>query len=190
MDDLWLGTWGITRVRGTTVPTLCPLGDRLLLPPRTLPLPFKTGSPPPKALSPGNPFPCDTKVHHIDVAAVQKDILYNRFGDHDPYGMIFVPLEDANDIINGIKNPEPLILTINAGEGLELTLYNYMPSNLNVPQFPEVPIQVPWPYSPRVSMHSQSAEYDVLGSDGTTVGFNPDQTIGVGESITYRWLYC
>lgn len=189
MDDLWLGTWGITRVRGTTIPTLAPLGDRPLLPSRTLPLPTKTGSPPPKALSPGNPFPPHIKVHHFNVAAIQKNILYNHFGDHDPYGMIFVPLEDINAVLAGLKNPEPLILTVNAGEGIELTLFNYMPSQLNVPQFPEVPVQVPWPYSPRVSMHSQSAEYDVLGSDGATVGFNPDQTIGVGEAITYRWFY-
>ena len=189
MDDLWLGTWGITRVHGTTVPTLFALGDRPLLPWRTQPLPSKTGTPPPKAVSPGNPFPCHTKVHHYDVAAIQKDILYNRFGDHDPYGMVFVPLEDVNDILSGTKNPKPLILTVNAGEGIELTLYNYMPSQLNVPQFPEVPVQVPWLYSPRVSMNSQGAEYDVLGSDGATIGFNPDQTIGVGESITYRWFY-
>ena len=189
MDDLWLGTWGITRVRGTFVPTLYPLEDRPLLPYRTTPLPIKTGTPPPKATSPGNPFPCGTKINHFDVAAIQKNILYNKFGDHDPYGMIFVPLSDVQDILNGRKNPEPLILTINAGEGIELNLTNLMPPNLNVPRFPEVPIQVDWPYSPRVSMNSQGAEYDVLGSDGVTVGFNPDQTIGVGESITYRWFY-
>jgi len=103
--------------------------------------------------------------------------------------MIFVLLEDEEDVLNGKKNPKPLIVTINAGEGIELTLVNLMPKELNVPQFPEVPVQKCWPYSSRVSMHSQGAEYDVLGSDGTTVGFNPDQTIGVGESITYRWFY-
>ena len=64
-----------------------------------------------------------------------------------------------------------------------------MKEEVEVPQFPEVPVQAEWPYSPRVSMHSQYAIYDVLGSDGATVGFNPDQTIGVGESITYRWYY-
>lgn len=189
MDDLWLGTWGITRVHGTTIPTLAPLCDRPLLPYRTTPLPFKTGSPPPRASSPGNPFPCNTKVHRFNIAAIARNILYNHFGDHDPYGMIFVPLEDVNAILAGLKNPEPLILTVNAGEGIELTLYNYMPETLTVPQFPAVPVQKPWPYSPRVSMNSQGCEYDVLGSDGATIGFNPDQTIGPGESITYRWFY-
>ena len=36
-------------------------------------------------------------------------------------------------------------------------------------------------------MHAQLVEYDVRHSDGATVGFNLDQTIGPGESITYRW---
>ena len=36
-------------------------------------------------------------------------------------------------------------------------------------------------------MHAQLVQYDVRDSDGATVGFNCDQTIGPGESITYRW---
>lgn len=189
MDDLWLGTWGITRVRGTLIPTLYPLKDRPLLHRRKEPMPYQTCCPPPKATSPGNPFPCGTKVNHFNVAAVQRPIIYNQFCDNDPYGMIFVLLEDVEKVLCGEKNPEPLILTINAGEGVELTLVNLMPKELDVPQFPEVPVQKCWPYSSRVSMNSQGAEYDVLGSDGATIGFNPDQTIGVGESITYRWYY-
>lgn len=189
MDDLWLGTWGITRVRGTAVPTLQQLEDRPCLPERTEPLPHKTGNPPPKATEPGNPFPEGTKVRKYTVAAVQPKIIYNKFGDNDPFGMVFVDYNDAEAVMNGSKNPEPFIITINAGEGIELTLVNLMPKNLDVPQFPEVPVQEPWPYSPRVSMNTQGAEYDVLGSDGATIGFNPDQTIGVGDSITYRWFY-
>ena len=189
MDDLWLGTWGITRVRGTAVPTLHQLEDRPCLPERMEPLPYKTGNPPPKATDPGNPFPEGTKVKKYTVAAVQPKIIYNKFGDNDPFGMVFVDYKDAEAVMNGSKNPEPFIITINAGEGIELTLINLMPEKLDVPQFPEVPVQEPWPYSPRVSMHTQGAEYDVLGSDGATVGFNPDQTIGVGEFITYRWFY-
>lgn len=189
MDDFWLGTWGITRVRGTSVPTLCPLVDRPLLPCRRESLPTKTGNPPPKASSPGNPFPEGTKVNCYSVVAIQKPIKYNQFGDNDPYGMVFILEEELEAILGENKNPEPLILTINAGEGIELTLTNLMKEELNVPQFPEVPVQKYWPYSSRVSMNSQGAEYDVLGSDGATVGFNPDQTIGVGECITYRWFY-
>lgn len=42
--------------------------------------------------------------------------------------------------------------------------------------------------SRRISLHTQMVAYDVLGSDGATVGFNPDQTVAPGESITYRWF--
>lgn len=189
MDDFWLGLWGLMRVRGTAVPFLKKLDDRPALKNRIMPLPCITGRPPCQAMTPGDPYPEGAKVNRYHIAAVQVPILYNKFGDHDPFGMVFVPYEIADKVMCGEINPDPLMITVNTGEGLEITLTNLMPKKLDVPQFPEVPVQQPWPYSPRVSMHSQFAIYDVLGSDGTTVGFNPDQTIGVGESITYKWYY-
>ncbi|BBF43674.1 multicopper oxidase [Lachnospiraceae bacterium KM106-2] len=189
MDDLWLGVWGLVRTRGTAISGLYQLGDRPRKRRRTEPLPKRTGKPPKPAVLKSNPFPPGTKVHRYHVAAIQTNILYNKFGDHDPYGMTFVPYDDVPKILRGEMNPEPLIISINSAEGIELTLTNLMPKHLDVPQFPEVPVDQKWPYSSRVSMHSQTAFYDVLDSDGTTVGFNPDQTIGVGESITYRWMY-
>lgn len=189
IDDIWLGVWGLMRVRGTAVPFLQKLGDRKALRDRTLPLPCVSGRPPRRALGPGNPFPKGAKVNKYHIAAVHTSIIYNKFGDHDPYGMVFVPYDIADKVIKGEINPSPLIITINGEEGLEIKLTNLLPKCLNVPQFPEVPVQQKWPYSSRVSMHSQFGVYDVLGSDGTTVGFNPDQTAGVGESITYRWYF-
>lgn len=44
-----------------------------------------------------------------------------------------------------------------------------------------------WTPSKRVSMHPHLLKYDVIGSDGATVGYNYDQTIAPGESITYKW---
>ena len=38
--------------------------------------------------------------------------------------MVFVPLEDAEDVKCGRKNPVPLILRANAGDWIEVTLYN------------------------------------------------------------------
>lgn len=189
MDDFWLGVWGLMRVRGTKVPFLKELSNRKPLKPRTEPYPMPTGCIPPKAKSPGNPCPKNCKVIKRHVAAVQAPITYNKFGDHDPYGMVFVQIEDAKKVLNGEINPEPFILTINGDESLELTLTNLMPKDLDVPQFPEVPVQAPWPYSERVSMNAQFAKFDPLGSLGITAGYNPDQTIGVGESITYRWYF-
>ena len=191
MDDLWIGLWGLIRVRGTKVPFLKKLPDRKCLSERTEPLPVPTGCPPKKAVNTEVSNPCKPykRIVKVHVAAVHAPIAYNRFGDNDPYGMVFVPYELADKVIKGEINPEPFILTINSGDYVELTLTNMMPKCLDVPQFPEVPAMQKWPYSPKVSMHTQFAVYDPLYSDGTTVGFNPDQTVDVGESITYSWYY-
>lgn len=188
-DDFWLGTWGITRVRGTKIPGLYKLGDRKELPRRKEPLPCKTGYPPEKAVPEQPTLPIGTKKRTFDITAIQSDILYNKFGDHDPFGLIYVESNKVNQITAGLINPDPLIITINAGELLELKLTNGLPKDLHIPFFPEVPVQKKWPASSRVSMHSQMANYNVLDSDGATVGFNPDQTIGVGDTITYYWYY-
>lgn len=188
-DDFWLGTWGITRVRGTRIPGLYTLNDRKKLPQRTDPLPYKTGEPPEMAISKKPNVPVGTKIREFHVAAIHSDIIYNKFGDHDPFGMTYVEYDDVPKILSGEMNPKPLIITINAGELLELKLTNLLPKNLDVPFFPEVPVQDKWPNSSRVSMHSQMAVYNVLDSDGTTVGFNPNQTIGVDDTFTYYWFY-
>ena len=188
-DDFWLGTWGITRVRGTRIPGLYTLNDRKKLPQRTDPLPYKTGEPPEMAISKKPNVPVGTKIRKFHVAAIHSDIIYNKFGDHDPFGMTYVEYDDVPKILSGEINPKPLIITINAGELLELKLTNLLPKNLDVPFFPEVPVQDKWPNSSRVSMHSQMAVYNVLDSDGTTVGFNPNQTIGVDDTFTYYWFY-
>lgn len=95
-------------------------------------------------------------------------------------------------IVSGEKNPEPLILRGNVGECVEVTLYNqvFVPfhnENDLLHGYPSVPVEAPFPPSRRISMHAQLAEYDVRFSDGATVGYNYDQTIGPGESIIYRW---
>lgn len=188
LDDLWLGCWGIMRAYGQRVPNLLPLSDRPAPPPRTMPRPVRTGSPPTKAASPGNPCPTGAPVKHFDIVALHKPIDYNSHGDHDPFGLVFVRADEALEVSRGGKNPEPLIIRANAGDCVEVALTNYLPAVLPDHDHPVVPVDAPWPYSNRVSMHAQLVKYDVLGSDGATVGFNPDQTIGPGESITYRWF--
>lgn len=40
--------------------------------------------------------------------------------------------------------------------------------------------------APRASMHFDGLDYDVVGSDGTVVGDNPDSTALPGQTVTYR----
>ena len=188
LDDLWLGVWGIMRAYGQLVPGLLPLSDREAPPPRTVPRPVKTGNPPPEATDPGSPCPPGVPVKHFDVVAVQKRIDYNNHGDHDPLGMFYVLEDDMTAVLSGQEQPEPLILRANAGDCVEVRLTNGLPAELPGHDHPVVPVDAPWPYSSRVSMHAQLVKYDVLGSDGAAVGFNPDQTIDTGGTRTYRWF--
>jgi len=190
VDDLWLGLWGLIRTYGSEVPHLKPLRDQMPPPPRTTPLPRTTGEAPPRAEHPGCPAPADAPVRKYEVVAMQTPIIYNEAGDHDPHGIVFALAEDVEAIRSGALNPEPLILRGNVGELIEVTLYNHLFEPLRddvVHGYPFVPVETPFPVSNRISLHPQLLLYDVNGSDGATVGFNPDQTVGPGECITYRW---
>jgi manganese oxidase len=186
IDDIWLGCWGIIRRWGARVPHLLPLQDREPPPPRRGPLPVRTGSPPPRAESPGDPAPPGVPVRRFDLVAVRKQVLYNRFGDHDPEGLLFVLRSELAPVLSGERNPEPLVLRACLGELVEVRLENRLPAALTQLPHPEVPVEAPWPPSSRVSLHPQGVAYEA-GSDGAAVGFNRDGSIPPGESITYRW---
>lgn len=51
--------------------------------------------------------------------------------------------------------------------------------------YPDVPVSAPFPPSQQIYLHAQLATYDVQHFDGTTVGFNLDQTIAPGEHKVY-----
>lgn len=191
IDDIWLGNWGIFRSFKERVKHLLPLPDREPPPERQKALPELTCMRPPKAKDPGKPCPENAPVRKFEVVAFQTDIKYNEFGDHDPFGIIFSLKKDEEAILSGDINPEPLILRANVGDCIEITLHNKLDEaqfhHGLIHGFPEVPVAAPFPPSLRISLHPQMLVYDVLGSDGATVGFNPDQTIAPGETITYRW---
>jgi FtsP/CotA-like multicopper oxidase with cupredoxin domain len=190
VDDIWLGNWGIIRTFETEVPQLLPLSDRIPPPERRSPLPTPTGLRPPMATSGSFPGPPNAPVRHYDVVALETSIMYNQFGDMDPSAIIFALKEDVPSIREGTLNPQPLIIRANVGEVIEVTLHNQLQrSHNNVPTYgyPGVPVEAPFPSSTRISLHPQLLIYDVRSSDGATVGYNDDQTVGPGESYTYQW---
>ncbi|MGN0656225.1 MAG: multicopper oxidase domain-containing protein [Ruminiclostridium sp.] len=171
IDDLWLGLWGIIRAYATPQEKLLPLcGLRPICPQKT----------PPKG----------AVIRRFEVAAIQKNIEYNSFGDHDPEGLIFVPLEQARDVISGRKEPIPLILRANAGDWIEVTLYNLFDPNVPIKfnDYPSVPLDFPHKPGNRVSLNPQFLKYNPVASSGINVGYNPtEQTAAPGESIKYLW---
>lgn len=173
IDDAWLGLWGIIRAYDKYQECLMPLcGKEEML----LPLP-----------------PCPGRhdvVRRYEVVAVQTDISYNRHGDHDPEGLVFVPVEDADMVIAGKRNPKPLILRANAGDWIEVTLHNAFCKEMPVlyQDYPEVPLDMKHKPSMRVSINPQFLSYDPVKDSGINIGYNQwEQTVGVGESKKYLW---
>ena len=143
------------------------------------------------ALLPLPPCPGkDDVVRRYEVAAVQTELVYNRYGDHDPDGLIFVPLEDVDLVLAGKYTPKPLILRANVGDWLEVTLHNLWDPNRPVPYFdyPTVPLELKHKPSNRVSLNPQFLKYDPVCDSGINVGYNhKEQTVGTGESKRYLW---
>ena len=112
---------------------------------------------------------------NYSVVAIDKDIQYNRYGDHDPHGRIFVLEKDKELVLNGTKEPEPLILRANVGDCINVKFTNNLTRGGHDAG------------AEGLSMHIHFVAFDVLGSDGTAVGYNYDQGTQPGESINYRW---
>lgn len=173
IDDAWLGLWGIIRAydkRQKHLKPLCRCEDKIL------PLPPCPGM--------------NDVVRKYEIAAIQMDIAYNKYGDHDPNGLIFVPLDQLELVMAGKVEPKPLILRANVGDWIEVTLYNALNPEEPVPYFdyPRVPLDKKHRPSQRVSLNPQFLQYDPVCDSGINVGYNNrEQTVGIGESKKYLW---
>lgn len=173
IDDAWLGLWGIIRAYDKRQNHLKPLCKREK---PLLPLP----------LCPGK----DDVVRRYEIVAIQTDISYNKYGDHDPNGLLFVPLEQLDLVMAGKIKPRPLIMRANVGDWIEVTLYNALNPEEPVPYFdyPRVPLDKKHRPSNRVSLNPQFLQYDPVCDSGINVGYNNrEQTVGIGESKKYLW---
>lgn len=173
IDDAWLGLWGIIRAHDRYKKHLKPLCKG-------------------KARIHALP-PCPKKndvVRKYEIAAIQADIPYNCHGDHDPDGLLFVPLEDADKALSGNYCYKPLIIRANVGDWIEITLHNLFDVNHSIPYFnyPSVPLDKKHKPSQRVSVNPQFLRYDTVRDSGINVGYNHmEQTVGPGESKKYLW---
>ena len=143
-----------------------------------------------------DPCPSDAKERHYNVVAINDDVIYNKFEHHDPFGRIFVLAEEADAILNGEKEPEPLILRAEMGECVTVNFENRLTQQGPVggPAVNEETAQE----NTRLSMHVHIVGFDVLGSDGVVTGYDymqgaigpldnpPDENNAVTE-LNYRW---
>ncbi|MGN1179990.1 MAG: multicopper oxidase domain-containing protein [Suilimivivens sp.] len=173
IDDAWLGLWGILRSHHRRIKRLKPLCNREN---RIQPLPPCPGR--------------DDVIRKFEIAAIKTDIQYNKYKDHDPDGLLFVPASEAEEVLCGKKQPTPLILRANAGDWIEVTLHNMLGPECRIPYFdyPSVPLDQEYTPSTRVSLNPQFLKYDILCDSGINVGYNNrEQTVGCGESKKYLW---
>lgn len=91
--------------------------------------------------------PCctDGNMMVFEIAAVQANIVYNRYGWHDPQGRFFVLKEDIEregTLENYIAKvecgeicPEPLVIRANAGDCIEIRFTNLLPEYIEASPF-------------------------------------------------------
>ena len=171
IDDAWLGLWGIIRAYDKQQKHLRPLCKGIS---QIIPLPLCYGH--------------NATVRKYEIAAIQTNLEYNCHGDHDPNGLVFVPMEDVYAVMAGKKNPKPLILRANAGDWIEVTLHNLIDQKIPYFDYPSVPLDYRHKPSKRVSINPQFLSYDPICDSGINVGYNNrEQTVGPGESKKYLW---
>jgi FtsP/CotA-like multicopper oxidase with cupredoxin domain len=156
------GAWGILRVLPKRL-----VGDLQPLPGTNVPAggtqqPAPSGGRPPAPASGGQPCPADATTRRIEVSAI--DLVNKRPG----VGAVFVPTADAAAVRSGSKAAEPLVVHIAAGECLEVDFTNKRDAGH------------------RASFHVSELQ-KAIESSGVNVGFNPEQTVAVGQSRTVRF---
>lgn len=168
-DDLWLGLWGIIRAYKNKTKNLLPINCS-------------------KECSNKMDDSKEKKVREFHIAAIQKDILYNCFKDHDPDGLLFVPYEYKDDILSGKMEPKPLILRANKGEYIKVKLTNCFTKPIPYQVFPGVPVDKVVTPSMRVGISPQFLGFNPISDSGVNVGYNNlEQTVKPGDSKTYLW---
>ncbi|MEN9506404.1 MAG: hypothetical protein RI958_2330, partial [Actinomycetota bacterium] len=230
VEDLWFGAWGILRVfdqqRGSAINNSlvdpAPLAALPRLIDNTITYPVGTALPAanpdiqvPKIVGADTAScPDPTRIKRFNVSAIDVPIAYNRYGDHDPYGLAYVMTKDVAAIRANPSLLAPLVLRVTEGDcivvnlknevnwdawavhGDEATLDGDAPIPLEpVPALPVAPGEPvpapiagnPWIGGNRVSLHPALVRYDVRTSDGATIGYNHDQTAGPGETASYVW---
>jgi hypothetical protein len=213
VDNQWNGTWGLLRAYRGAV-GLQP--DLQLLPNNTLG----------RAKSADNnrdfngtcPVAAPSRKFSVTAVAARDalpggTLVYNNRTNnggvlHDPTAILYVRTTDIDAATGKLKAGvpiEPLVLRANAGDCIEMTLFNKLPADVpDLAGWNTLPMIVEGfnanqvKPSSQVGLHPQLVAYDALSSDGANVGFNvvnnpetgsPEgrQTAKPGETVKYKW---
>ena len=113
-------------------------------------------------------YPDSKQLRVYDIKAIRLPIVYNKFSDHDPDGLLYVLKQDSARIQRKARERfalsppqpydevQPLVIRANVGDTVQINFENKL--------------------GRRASIHVQGLPYNVLTSDGANVGRNPDTT--------------
>ncbi len=99
-------------------------------------------------------YPCQNRIRRFTLEAIQIPIVYNRYGDYDPNGLLYVLEQDSQRIQKEAlqrfhqtppqpyEEVEPLVLRVNLGDTVKVKFRNRL--------------------NRRLSIHIQGLAYDVM----------------------------
>ena len=155
----------------------------------------------------------DPSTPLVNETGTLKETRHFGFGPlHDPTAILIVRKGDIDPVTRQIKAGapvEPVVLRAAAGDCVQVTLENWLPSVWQGPM-PDLPgfttLGMLQPRekgsagsqftsfnnnhvrpSRQIGLHPQMLHYDVQSFDGSVVGLNRKSTIGPGEVILYKW---
>jgi len=193
VDGTVNGTWGI--LRAFDAKTAPKDGYSDLKPLLSNPIPNATA---PKPVCP--PLAPQKQFNVVAVTASSTlpsgAIVYNsrNLGQNDSGAILYVQSADLTCTGSSctLTAPiEPLILRANAGDCINITLTNNLPSNLSVP-VPNGIQASPKPWTPNINplvgLVPAQLTFDPNASHGAgySVGFNNPQTVAPGKNLTYQ----
>lgn len=103
---------------------------------------------------------------HYRGADIQVNAVFNKAGWHYPQQRIRALWGDVDDIVGGIKPPEPLFIRAHVGELVTYAQANLVPSYYELDDF-----QVRTP-TDIIGQHIHLVKFDVMSADGAANGFN------------------
>ncbi|MFI7081504.1 hypothetical protein ACIBO1_29825 [Micromonospora sp. NPDC049903] len=161
------------------------------------------------------PTGCDNAARRtFDVSAINLDITVNRFGDHDPYGFMYVLAERENDVRRqeaallaasamdrddpaaakvsvglGQDPIQPLVIRARLGECVVINLTNKLTMTPRGGPLGNPALLQPGGV-PSVSIDMSGVAYDAAGGDGgQAVGANPVAVmVAPGQTRQYRYF--
>ncbi|KAJ3296804.1 hypothetical protein HK104_001167 [Borealophlyctis nickersoniae] len=111
-------------------------------------------------------------VNHT-ILAVNRDIEFNQYGWHDPNGHMYQLEGEERGERHTPTAYEPIVLRANNAQVVTQKIFNkfdlFIPGTVFDPPFPDCPAH---PTEGEVGIHVHLVKFDVLASDGASVGWN------------------